>query len=50
MAWAGHAELKGRSDIHTEFWWRILKESDYLRANIRWDVVGLFRRAQNKNK
>jgi hypothetical protein len=28
MAWAGHAALTGRSDVHTEFWWRILKERD----------------------
>jgi len=32
MAWAGHAALTSRSDIHTEFLWRILKERDYLEA------------------
>jgi hypothetical protein len=32
MTWAGHAALTGRSDVHTEFRWRILKERDYLEA------------------
>jgi hypothetical protein len=32
MAWAGYAALMGRSDVHTEFRRKILKERDYLEA------------------
>jgi len=30
VRWARHAARMGRGDVHTEFWWKTLKERDYL--------------------
>ena len=30
VRWARHAARMGRGDVHAEFWWKTLKERDYL--------------------
>jgi len=30
MSWSAHKECIRRTEIHTEFWWRNLKERDKL--------------------
>jgi hypothetical protein len=30
MRWAGHVARRGRTDMHTGFWWRDLREDDHL--------------------
>jgi hypothetical protein len=31
MRWMGHAACLGRNEVHTEFWWGNLGESDQLK-------------------